>query len=66
MFGGDWADVRGPRGDPPGCGPCKRERETIVDMEPETAHRPGVLIDVWRCPECGTEVVRGDGNERFV
>lgn len=67
MFGGEWADVRGATGEPPGCKVCKRERDRVVDMTAAQSWQPGYVIDVWRCPACGHEVVRGDvNNETFL
>lgn len=57
----------GPAADPPVCGPCKRENGTLREMEPAESWQPGYVADVWRCPECGTEVMRGErDNETFL
>lgn len=47
----------------PGCGPCQRDRDRIVELEPDTvySHTLASYVDVWVCPECDNTVVRGDG-----
>lgn len=56
-----------PVAEPPGCAQCRADRDAVVDLEPARAWRPGVVVDVWRCPECGHEVVRGGAdNEEFL
>lgn len=47
---------------PKRCKDCKEQRDMEVDMEATEAWHPRLCgyVDVWRCPECGRELMRGD------
>lgn len=63
----DLEGVTRPAHDAPVCAECKRDRGELVEMQARQSWQPGSVLDTWRCPECGHEVVRGDGdNERWV
>ena len=47
------------------CGPCKRERDRLVEMEAAETWQPGYVQPIWRCPECGSERVR-EGEETWL
>lgn len=55
----DWIRVNR---QPKGCKQCHEERDEAIEMEATTAWVPALAAhaDIWRCPECGREVFRGD------
>lgn len=60
----DWAVIDPGEAKEVRCGDCA-ELGREVTMEADAEWLPGRVRDVWRCPECGRVVGRGEG-ERWL